>query len=436
MTDDTTCPDNFTTFQDNIDHFAGLRFGMFVHFGLYSMLGRGEWVLNREQLPVDDYTALADQFDPVDFDADKLVQLAVTAGAKYLTFTTMHHDGFALYDSAVNPFNSARRGCRRDLVQEVVQTCRRYGMRIHLYHSLNNWTASPSAVDALESPAAYDTFIKNTHERLRELVTLFNPIDCLWYDGWWPFNAQGWQSQTMNDMVRDIQPHIIFNGRNGLPGDFATPEQHLSAPAQWRPWEACVTHNNSWGYHAGDHGWKPIYQVIDMIVQVAAGAGNLLLNVGPDGTGTVPAQSRHMLEQVGQFMRVCGEGIYDSERFTLDLRERGDHRSDFTHHGRYTAKGNRLYIHLMRWPGTSFAIAGAEMNVTGARLAGSDTEVTVRQHGTRVQFDGLPDSPANDFGDMLIVECDGPPSLYNTAGIRVPDVPHPRYDPVESDIIV
>lgn len=149
----------------------------------------------------------------------------------------------------------------------------RYGLFIHygLYHSLNNWYDQPDSVAALEDPAACEKFIAATHERIRELVTRYNPIDILWYDGWWPFNADGWQAEKMNAMVREIQPHIIFNGRNGLPGDFATPEQHLSAPIPWRPWEACVTLNDSWGFHAGDHGWKTESQLLAMLACCAQG---------------------------------------------------------------------------------------------------------------------------------------------------------------------
>ena len=145
-----------------------------------------------------------------------------------MCFATMHHDGFALYNSAVNPFNSVRLGPKRDFVHEVVEACRKHKLRVHLYHSLNHWTTTPDGAVALENTQAKKQFVDYAHERIRELVTRFNPIDCLWYDGWWPFNAKGWRAVEMNQMVRDIQPHIIFNGRNGLPGDFATPEQHLA----------------------------------------------------------------------------------------------------------------------------------------------------------------------------------------------------------------
>ena len=194
-------------------------------------------------------------------------------------------DGFRLYDTQLSNFKS-----KRDLTAEIIAACRKRGLRIALYHSLNNWMDKPDSVDALEDKAAYEKFIANTFVRIRELVTKYNPIDTLWYDGWWPFNAEGWRGEEMNAMVRAIQPHILFNGRNGLPGDFGTPEGHVTAPTPWRPWEACITHNNSWCFHAGDHDWKRPGDLVDMLAKVAVGKGNLLFNIGPRGDGSIPEE--------------------------------------------------------------------------------------------------------------------------------------------------
>ncbi|MFW6058826.1 MAG: alpha-L-fucosidase [Phycisphaeraceae bacterium] len=421
--------------EQNLADFADARFGLFVHFGLYSLLGRGEWALNKEQMPVDEYKQLAERFTASAFDADALAQQAKRAGARYLTFTTMHHDGFALYDSKINPFNTVNTACGRDLVEEVVEACRRHGLRVHLYHSLNHWTASPDAVDALESESAYEQFIEFTHARLEELVRKFNPIDCLWYDGWWPFNADRWRAERMNEMARSIQPHLIFNGRNGLPGDFATPEQHLTPPAPWRPWEACVTHNHNWGYHAGDHHFKSTAEVIDMLTQVAAGTGNLLFNVGPDGEGRIPEASRRTLDAVGQWLATNGEAFRNTEPFLFNHQTRRAYdRGDFHHSGRYTVSDHTLFIHLHCWPGASFSIGGLEQRAQRCRLLGSDQEVRFTQQGGRVTFAGLPDEPPQPFGGVLALECDAPPSLYLTGGLRVPKVEHPRYDPCPSDL--
>lgn len=422
------------TRESNLADFASARLGVFVHFGLYSMLARGEWALNRELLSLDEYRALAERFDPADFDADAMARLARQAGAKYLVFTTMHHDGFALYESTVNPFNSVRLGPGRDLVREVVEACRAQGLRVHLYHSLNHWTAQPDGVAALEDPGARKAFVDHAHRRIAELLERFNPIDCLWYDGWWPFGPVGWRAEEMNALARTIQPHLLFNGRNGLPGDFATPETHLTAPQPWRPWEACMPHNHHWAYHAGDSDFKSTATVIDMLTQVATGAGNLLINVGPDGRGRLPEASRTMLEDLGQWTAAFGEAIYSSEPFGFDLRTRDEQRGDFFSHGRYSARGNTLYLHLLSWPGETFSFAHLQGRAISARLLQNDANVTIRQDGGQVTLAGLPNRPTLPWGGVLAVECEGPPALYHTGGMRIPSVVHPRYDPCESDL--
>lgn len=417
------------------DWFADARYGMFVHYGLYSLLARGEWAWNRELIPAEEYRALADRFTAERFDADALCRLAVRGGMRYLVLTTMHHDGFRLYDTKLSPFNTVRTAARRDLVGETVDAARKHGLRIGLYHSLNNWNDTPDAVDALESRDAHKVFLDQTFARIRELVTRYNPIDTLWYDGWWPFNAEGWQGERMNAMVREIQPHILFNGRNGLPGDFATPEGHMSPPKPLRPWEGCMTLNNSWGFHAGDHDWKTPGQVLDLLAGAAQGRGNLLLNIGPRGDGSIPEPSVRVVEAVGGWLQRCGECAYDTEVFTMDLRERGDHRGDWTSYGPYTARENRLYLWARRWAPGSFAVSGFEMKVQSVRLLGETARpVEFRQEGGRVVLSGLPDQPTDSVCPVFRFDCDRPPVVYTCGGMRIPKVEHPHYDPCPSDI--
>jgi len=426
--------ENILTTDAHVSWFTQARFGLFVHYGLYSLLGRGEWVRNREVIARDEYAALASQFTAERFDANALCDLALSAGMRYIVLTTMHHDGFRLYDTQLSDFCAARTAAKRDLIAELVAAARQKGLKLGLYHSLNNWHDQPDAVAALEDPAAYETFISRCHQRIQELVTRYNPIDILWYDGWWPFDAQGWRARQMNEMVRSIQPHILFNGRNGLPGDFATPEQHVSYPKPWRPWEACVTLNNSWGFHGGDHDWKLPRQVIELLTTVANGKGNLLLNIGPRGDGSIPSEAAITLRQVGDWIGRCGECVFDNELFTFDLRERGTHRSDWCHHGPFTARGNNLYLLLFRWPGRELTLSGVKCQVKGARLLGSGGQLAVRQQQDRITITGLPDQSPDPVCPVLRMECDRSPALYLTGGMREPSVPHPHYDPCPSDM--
>ncbi len=419
-----------------LDWFAEARYGMFIHYGLYSLLGRGEWVWNREEIPMAEYTALADRFTAQKFDADALCDLAVRAGMRYVVLTTMHHEGFRLYDTALSPFNTVKTAARRDLVAELVTAARKRGLRIGLYHSLNNWHDQPDQVAALEDKAAYAQCTENTFARLRELVTKFNPIDVLWYDGWWPFNAEGWQGERMNAMVSAIQPHILFNGRNALPGDFATPEGHMGAPHPWRPWEACMTLNHSWGFNGGDHEWKSPTQVVDLLASAAQGRGNLLLNIGPHGDGSVPEESVRVLETVGAWLKRCGgEAIYGTELFTYDAYVRGNHRGDWCSHGTFTVRENCLHLLVRRWPGSVLTFGGMQAKVKSVQVLGtSGRPVAFKQEGTRVTLSGLPDTPPDPLCPVLRIECDRAPALYQSGGLRIPKVPHPHYDPAPSDI--
>lgn len=415
------------------ESFSEARYGLFVHFGLYSAIGRGEWVMNREEISPAEMREVAEEFDPAAFDAEEIADLAVTGGMKYLVFTTMHHEGFRLYHSELTDFCSMKLGPKRDFVAEIIRAARTRGLKVGLYHSLNNWFDQPDAVAALENNEAYEVFIENTFARIRELVTRYNPIDILWYDGWWPFDAKGWQAERMNAMVREIQPHILFNGRNGLPGDFATPEQHLAAPKPWRPWEACITLNDNWGFHAGDQNWKTPAQVIKMLTQVAQGRGNLLLNIGPRGDGSIPGRSVEIIHAVGRWLETHGECLWGTDLCTIDPYTRGDHAGDITHHGPFTRKGNNLYLILTSLPEDRLIVTGLECRVLAASILGAD-RVEFRQESGRLsvrtagieQSDGLP--------PVLKLECDRPPVIYKTGGMRIPSTPHPRYDPVPADI--
>lgn len=414
--------------------FEEARYGLFIHFGLYSLIGRGEWTMNREGISPAELREVAARFDPTGFDANAIADLAVAGGMKYLVFTTMHHEGFRMYDSELSDFCSTKLGPKRDFTAEIIAAGRKRGLKIGLYHSLNNWYDQPDGVAALESPADYETFIKNTHARIRELVTRYNPIDILWYDGWWPFDARGWRAKEMNAMVREIQPHILFNGRNGLAGDFATPEQHLAVPQPWRPWEACMTLNNNWGFHAGDQNWKSPTEIIKLLVRAAQGRGNVLLNIGPRGDGTIPSESENLIRTVGEWLKTHGECLRDTDLWTFDPHNRGEHRADWCHHGPMTASGNNLYLIATCEPPDRLVIRNVEAKVQEVIRLGEGS-LPFSQIGEKVEVELPPTStPTPTLPRVYKFACDRPPTLYGTGGMRPPTVEHPRYDPMPSDI--
>jgi alpha-L-fucosidase len=425
----------FKTKEENLQDFVKARYGLFIHYGLYSLLGRGEWCLNKELVDIDEYKALADKFTAKNFDANKICKLAKAAGMRYICLTTMHHEGFMLYDSDISDFCTTKNACGRDLVQETITAARKHGLRIHLYHSLNHWTAYPDAVAALESKEAYDKFIDFTFTRIKELVIKYNPIDVLWYDGWWPFNADGWQGIKMNEMVNSIQPWLIFNGRNGLPGDFTTPEGHMSAPSPWRPWEGCLTLNNNWCYVKNDNHWKSTYEIIEILLTAAKGNGNLLLGIGPEPDGSIPVAAEKIMLEVGKWLRQNGEAVYDTEVFNMGLMERGSHRSDWSHQCEYTASGNNLYLTVKHWPGDNIVITGLESEPLKVTMLASREEYDFDYNPTngKLRINGLPEY-APGLRPVFKIECATPPLIYRCGGMKTPQVAHPPYDPCESDL--
>lgn len=413
--------------------FQTARYGLFIHYGLYSMLGRGEWVMNKEQIPSDEYMQLADHFTAENFDLDALLARAKEWGMRYAVLTCKHHEGFCLYDSDLTDFTAPATACGRDLVAEFVEACRKHDLRIGLYHSLNDWTTSPNAVDALENPdECYEPFMNYVHGQIREIMSNYGSIDVMWYDGWWPFGPDGWQAEKLNSMVRDLQPGILVNGRCGLPGDFETPENHISSSGGM--WEACMTLNDNWGYHAGDDNWKSPMEVTEMLRQAAAGDGNLLLNVGPKGDGAIPCETIDVLDDVGEWLKTNGEAIYDSDRFQLNPRERAGERADWTHHGKFSARGNNFYLHMRCWPGDHLVVSGVECDVEQVTRLDTQEELHFEQAGRKVTVQGLPPSKQLNVPVVIRFHTADTPCIYKCGGCRVPDVPHCRYDPVEPDL--
>ena len=418
--------------------FREARYGLFIHYGLYSLLERGEWVLNRERIPIVEYRKLADRFTAEKLDFEWLLGRAKRRwGMNYAILTCKHHDGFCLYDSSHTDFNSKKTRCGRDLVAEFVAACRKHGLRIALYHSLNDWTTSPDAVDALERPAeCHQPFIDFVHRQIRDLMTKYGKIDVMWYDGWWPFDGAGWQAEKLNAMVRELQPGILINSRCGIRGDFDTPENHISASAEGGAWEACMTLNDNWGYHRGDTNWKSPKEVAEMLRQCAAGGGNLIINVGPCGDGSVPEASLKCLDQAGDWLSANREAIFGTERFVygMQVRQPGE-RADWTSHGKFTARADAFYWHIQHWPGSPLVLAGVESPVTAVDELATGKACPFRQDGDKLTITVSADA---DTSMPVVLRCRtrGRPSLYRSGGYRDPRVPHPHYDPVASDLLV
>ncbi len=375
------------------------RFGMFIHWGLYSVLGRHEWVMEDEGIPVAEYAPLAQQFRPRPYPAREWAKIARETGMRYMVMTTKHHEGFCHFNTKTTDYCSPKQGPGRDLVREFVEAARGEGMRVGFYYSLMDWH-HPDGARSQTDPDARKRFVEYIHTHVRELMTNYGTIDVLWYDVAWPLNAAGWESEQMNKMVFDLQPNIIVNNRNQLPGDFSTPEQEITAEKKGRAWESCMTLNDSWGYQRADDDWKSPRQIVQNLISCARDGGNYLLNIGPRSDGSVPEDSVRVLTEVGQWMKRNGETIYQS-----DLCQPRD--SDYAS---FTRRGNTLYMHIHFWPGDTVVISGLMNQVRSAHLFASGQKVDFLQDRFRVRFTDLPVEAPDNPVTTLAIECDSEPT--------------------------
>ncbi len=374
------------------------RFGMFIHWGLYSVLGRHEWAMEQEGIPIPEYEQLAKQFHPKPGAQREWARLAKRSGQKYMVMTTKHHEGFCHFKTATTDYCSPKQGPGRDLVAEYVEAARAEGLRVGFYYSLMDWH-HPDGARCATDEAARRRFVDYIHTHVRELMTNYGKIDVLWYDVSWPLSPEGWESEKMNRMVFDLQPDIIVNNRNGLPGDFSTPEQEIPGELQKTAWESCMTMNGSWGYHRADDDWKSSKTIVRNLVTCARGAGNYLLNIGPKPDGSIPEESVRTLTPVGPWLQRNGEAFYGTEPCRV-------HQSLFAN---FSRKGNTLYIHVHFWPGETVSIGGLRCKVRNARLVASGKKVTFDQDRFRVRFTGLPAEAPDTPVTVIAAECDSEP---------------------------
>jgi alpha-L-fucosidase len=377
------------------------RFGMFIHFGLYSVYGRHEWVMENEGIPVAEYEKTAARFNPQPNAARAWAKLAKTAGMKYMVMTTKHHEGFCHFDSQLTNYTAPKTACGRDLVREYVDAARAEGMRVGFYYSLMDWHR-PDGATCLTDEDARRRFVDYIHGQVRELCTNYGKLDILWYDVNWPLNAVGWEAIKLNTMVRKLQPDILINNRTGIPEDFTTPEQRIQASSE--PWESCMTMNDSWGYHHADDNWKTPKNIVRNLIRCTRDNGNYLLNIGPKADGSIPPESVAILTEVGRWMDIHAGLIHAPVDF---CRVKRGQFSDFI------VRGNKLYIMVQFWPGEELAIGGLKSKVVSANLYRSTKPVAFEQDDFRVRFTGLPAAPPNAMVSVLEVEFDSPPDQDN-----------------------
>ena len=384
--------------NDRLAWWREARFGMFIHWGVYAIPGRGEWILYQEHIPFEEYAKLADAFRPAAYDPHNWVRLAQEAGMKYMVLTTRHHDGYCLFESQVSDFTSAKTAAGRDLVAGFVDACRAANMRFGFYYSLVDWRfPGVLPVSVRRDASVYEPMVEQAHAQVRELLTNYGPVDILWYDMMTPHDTALWRSEELNAMVRQLQPGILINNRAGLPEDFGTPENQV-VPEE-RAWEACYTMNRSWGCCPSDRNYKSTSELIRLLVSCVSDGGNFLLNVSPDADGQIPAPQRERLKEVGRWMHVNGKSIFGGGPTPFGAPALG----------MATQVGNRVYLHIQRWPGTTLPFAWCGTKVSGARVLATGHEARIEQDGDRVWLHDLPEEAPDPHLPVIELTFEGEP---------------------------
>ena len=360
--------------------FQDARFGMFVHWGVYSVLGDGEWVMQNKKIPISDYEKLPAEFNPIDFNAAEWVSLAKKAGMRYITITSKHHDGFAMFDSKVSDYNIvARTPYKKDPLKALAEECRRQGLKLFFYYSQLDWhhpdyyPRGNTGRDAGRPDAgSWPGYLDYMNAQLRELLTNYGDVAGIWFDGWWDKPDADWQLQRTYSLIHQLQPAALIGSNHHKrpnPGeDFQMFEKDLpgghsqsfntDSEIGQLPLETCETMNGAWGFNITDRRYKSTRDLIRYLVRAAGANANFLLNVGPMANGRIQTEFVTRLQEVGAWTNKYGESIYGTRGGPV-----APHPWGVT-----TRKGDRVYVHVLDAVDPSLLLPSLPSAVRSAKL--------------------------------------------------------------------
>ena len=418
------------TQDEKMKWFREAKFGLFIHWGLYCIpagewkgkpvAGLGEWIMRRAEIPVKEYEQLAKQFNPTKFNADAWAQMAEDAGMKYMVITSKHHDGFAMYHSKVSKYNVYdATPFHRDPLKELAEACKRHHIRFGFYYSQaqdwhepngngNTWDFGP------EEKKDFDQYLRAKAEpQVKELLSGYGPVCLIWFDT--PHNMNNERGQRFIDIVHEMQPATLIDGRLGTEGDYrsmgdnAIPNQVLKGD-----WEVPATINHTWGYKKDDTDWKTPEDLTFKLVDIVSKGGNYLLNVGPTSEGVIPQSSQDNLRAVGRWLKVNGESIYGARPtpFGDELGspipgvtdKKGNPGFAAKTDWRCTTKPGKLYIHLFKWPSGSFELDKVQGKVSKAYMLADSRHAALKfkQDGGHVSV-SLPGAAPDKMDSVLVL---------------------------------
>jgi len=394
--------------------FQDARFGLFVHWGIYSELGAGEWVMNERRIRAADYERLATFFDPTAFDPAAWVALAKAAGMKYITITSKHHDGFAMFDSKVSDYTVVKRTpFGRDPLKLLVDAATKEGIKVFFYYSQLDWhnpdyfpLGTTGRTAGRPASGNFDRYIDYMNGQLRELLTNYGPIGGIWFDGMWDRPEANWRLDETYRMIHQLQPTALVGSNHHLtpiPGeDFQMIEKDLPGQnsAGWNtaelgalPLETCETMNGSWGFNLTDHDYKSPRALIRYLVRAAGSNANFLLNVGPMPNGAIQPEFVERLREVGKWLEANGESVYGTRGGPISSRPWGV----------TTQKGKRVYVHILDWPDDELWIP-LDQKVRSVSALGSSAVIRVQSAKGGVLLQGLAGARRDDVDTIIVLD--------------------------------
>jgi alpha-L-fucosidase len=400
------------------------RFGMFIHWGVYSVpagvwdgtnvtRSGAEWIMNRGRITMAEYQKLPAQFNPVKFNADDWVKLAKNAGMKYIVITAKHHDGFAMFHSQASAFNIYdATPFKRDPLKELADACKKEGIKLGFYYSqAQDWNHPGGAASGGHWDPAQDGSMDEFIDRvdvpqIKELLSNYGPIAVLWWDTPTGMNTE--RAEKLLPVLK-LQPNIISNNRldsHHLTGDFETPEQKIPATGiPGKDWETCMTLNRTWGFRSYDHDWKTTETLVRNLVDIASKGGNYLLNVGPTSEGLIPDPSIERLREIGRWMDVNGAAIYGTTASPFENLKWGRCTK------KVTDNGATLYLHVFDWPADGkLLVPGLKNRVSGATLLAGGKSLTTAQSADGVIVTVPKDAP-DKISSTVVLKIDGKPEV-------------------------
>ncbi|MGS2619704.1 alpha-L-fucosidase [Micromonospora sp. LZ34] len=415
--------------------FPDAKLGIFIHYGIYAVDGvRESWAMYHGQVPREKYLAQVDRFTAAQYDPRAWADLFARAGARYAVLTARHHDGFALWDTAYGSLNVVGSPAGRDLVGPYTSAMREKGLKVGLYYSHSDWShpdyatvrstgaaqhvndhrlVAPQA--GQEDPAAWARFLAYRDGQVAELMQRYRP-DLLWFDGEWERSEQQWGIDRLADLILAENPQTILNARMLSRGDYATPEQGVPITPPTRPWELCLTINDSWGYQGKDNNHKSVRQLVRYLAETIGAGGNLLLDVGPTADGRITPEQTERLEGVGAWINKHAEAVYG----TVAGLPAGHHYGPST----LSADRRTLYLICFDAPRETIGLRGLRSAVKRVRVVGRDAELGHRVTGGLGDVPGLTwlDAPAakdlDEYATVLAVELEGELDIYRGTGRR------------------